>query len=77
MLPTGFHWESYMDGPALYLGEDRVADVTPLVNGSFRVCFHPHTPTQLRYEFFDSERAAEIYIEQWACKWEARIRRGG
>lgn len=73
MLPEGFQWRTYLGGPALYLGDRQLADVTALPNGKFRACMHP-VSLAVRYEFFDSERAACLYIEAWAGQWEARLR---
>lgn len=75
MLPDGFEWRHYIDGPALYWGEEQIASITPLANGKFRICLNPHSMA-IRYEFFDSLRECELYVELWARKWEGRLRGG-
>lgn len=70
MLPAGFEWRPYIDGPALYLG-DRMLAVASRLEQGWRVDFVLHR----RSEFFASEAGATRYVTAWAFKWEDRIRK--
>lgn len=70
MLPQGFQWQPYVDGPALYVDGEAVAICCPIPRGSLRVDFVLHR----RSEFFDDEEAAKRYVEAWANRWTDRIR---
>ncbi|GAA5075419.1 hypothetical protein [Lysobacter panacisoli] len=75
MLPAGFHFQRYIDGPGLYLG-DRAVAAACLANydpdSPWRLCLNP---TGLpRYVFTRTEAGATRYMEAWAVKWEAAIR---
>lgn len=70
MLPPGFRWRTYLDGPALYCGAMPVAYLSPVMNG-VRVQLHP----SLRNVFFSSEARAKVYVEAWASKWREDIAR--
>lgn len=69
MLPAGFEWRPYIDGPALYLG-DRMLAVSSRLEQGWRVDFVLHR----RSEFFAGEAEAIRYVTAWARKWENRIR---
>lgn len=73
MLPTGFEWQDYIDGPALYVGGRLVALCTPVANGRWRVTTGVGF-TRMRHEFFDSEATAVRYVEAWGRKWQDAIR---
>jgi len=75
MLPDGFHFEHYIGGPGLYLGDRLVATTTPAnydPSPPWRICINPSGLP--RYEFRDTEDQAVRYMAEWARKWEARIR---
>jgi len=75
MLPDGFHFEQYIGGPGLYLGNHLIATTTPAnydPNPPWRICINPSGLP--RYEFRDTEEQAVRYMTAWATKWEARIR---
>lgn len=75
MLPEGFQWQHYLDGPALYLEGRMAALCTPVDNGRWRVTVGVGLKT-LRHEFVGSEDAARRYVEAWARKWQEQIRDG-
>lgn len=75
MLPDGFHFERYIDGPGLYLGDRVVATACPAnhdPDSPWRVCMNPAGLP--RYVFTRTEGGAEQYLAQWARKWERQIR---
>ncbi|RYG84877.1 MAG: hypothetical protein EON59_13130 [Alphaproteobacteria bacterium] len=74
MLPQGFEWRPYIEGePALYLLDTQLAYVTHTQGGTWRIGFvakgTPH------YRFMGSQEAAQRFVEAWAVKWEAEVRR--
>lgn len=69
MLPDGFEWRPYVDGPALYLGDRMLAVHSSLPDGC-RIDFVLHRHSK----FFSSQDQAQRYCEAWAVKWESRIR---
>jgi hypothetical protein len=73
MLPKGFYFETYKDGPALYVDGRMVADIVPLGEGQFRACLNP-LRFSIRYMQFDSEEAARSYVTEWAWEWEDLLR---
>lgn len=75
MLPDGFHFERYIDGPGLYLDKTVVATACPAnhdPDSPWRVCMNPAGLP--RYVFTRTELGAERYMAQWARKWEREIR---
>lgn len=72
MLPDGYQWRKWIEGPALYLDDAQVATITP-VTGGIRALMNANS-VQMRYVFFDAELAAVRYIEAWANKWDGRLR---
>ena len=70
MLPEGFDWRPYLNGPALYAGDQMLAVLSRLTDG-WRIDFVLYR----RSEFFASEATAIRYVTAWACKWETRIRK--
>lgn len=75
MLPNGFYFQTYMDGPALYIDGRMVADIVSLGDGRYRACLNP-LRFSIRYVPFDSEQAALEYVSEWARKWEFLLREG-
>lgn len=75
MLPPGFTFETYHDGPALMVDGRVVADIVPLGDGRFRACLNPLS-FSIRYAMHDSMEAAMAYVADWAIKWESRLRDG-
>jgi hypothetical protein len=73
MMPEGFRFETYMDGPALYVDGRMVADIVPLGDGRYRACLNP-LRFSIRYAFFESEQAALDYVAEWGTKWESLLR---
>lgn len=77
MLPDGFQWQDFIDGPALHLNGHRIATVSPLDDErgvySVRVCFHP-SRHNMHYRFFRTVEGSCRYVEAWAVKWEAELR---
>jgi len=76
MLPPGFEWRPWLDGPALYLRGQQIASITPLDGGRCRVCLNSNNARTMRYQFCRNEAAAIAYVERWAAKWEAVLRAG-
>lgn len=72
MLPDGYAWQPYIDGPALYLERGMVAMVSPIPSGA-RVALNVGT-NRLRFVFLGDERQAVAYIEAWSQKWDLEIR---
>lgn len=75
MLPDGFHFEDYVGGPGLYLGDRLVATTCPAnydPNPPWRTCTFPSGLP--RYVFHGTEEQAVRYMTAWAVKWEAQIR---
>ena len=75
MLPDGFHFEPYVGGPGLYLGERLVATTCPAnhdPNPPWRTCTFPSGLP--RYVFHRTEEQSVRYMTAWAVKWEAQIR---
>ena len=59
MLPDGFHFVRYIEGPGLYLGDRVVATTTPAnydSNPPWRICINPSGLP--RYEFREAEEQA-------------------
>jgi hypothetical protein len=73
MLPKGFYFETYKDGPALYVDGRMLADIVPLGDARFRACLNP-LRFSIRYVLFDSEAAAKAYVTEWAWEWEDLLR---
>ncbi len=73
MLPKGFYFDDYKDGPALYVDGRMLADIVPLGDGRCRVCLNP-LRFSIRYAHFESEDAARTYVAEWAWKWEELLR---
>lgn len=76
MLPAGFEWRPYLDGPALYLGDRLVAMACPArdeARAPWRVALNPRH-VGMRYEFLADEVSARRYVEAWSRKWEAELR---
>jgi len=74
MLPTGFSWRDYINGPGLYLGDRLIANaVQPSEGALWRLTYgvRENIPNT---KFFSCEAAAKRYAEAWAVKWEARLR---
>ena len=74
MLPDGYTWQPYLDGPALYLERGMVAMVSPIPSGA-RVSLNVGT-NRLRFVFLGDVRRAVAYVEAWARKWDREIRAG-
>lgn len=75
MLPNGFHFEQYVDGPGLYLGDRVVASACPAnydPDPPWRLCINPAGLP--RYVFTRTEADSIRYMEAWARKWESRIK---
>lgn len=75
MLPTGFAFETFNDGPALLVNGRIVADIVPLGDGRCRACMNPLS-FSIRYAYYDSMEEAMAHVSAWAMKWEARLRDG-
>lgn len=75
MLPEGFRWRPYLDGPGLYHGARLIACAAPVQSGWRLLIAGGGRP--VRYEFLPTLRACKRYAEAWAVKWEAEIRRHG
>lgn len=75
MLPSGFAFETYQDGPALMVDGRIVADIVPLGDGRFRACLNPLS-FSIRYAMLDSLDEAIAYVTDWAIRWESRLRDG-
>lgn len=73
MLPDGFHWRSYLDGPALYLGGYVVAMLTPDESGLVRVDLNPGGRARW-VEVLATESVARRFVETWARTLEATLR---
>jgi hypothetical protein len=72
MLPDGFEWRTWCNGPALTFGGQLVAMISAIPAG-VRVELNVGT-NHLRHEFFDDESTGVRYCEAWANKWQDRIR---
>ena len=70
MLPDGFEWRPFVNGPALHVADRQLAIASELDTG-YRVDFLLYR----RSEFFNSLEAAQRYCAAWSWKWEARIRK--
>jgi len=74
-LPPDFEFRHFIDGPALYLGDEAVAYASPARD-------EPGAPWRLyktarrppRYAFLPDEQACREYLTRWAIQWEAQIR---
>lgn len=75
MLPPGFMFETFNDGPALLVNGRIVADIVPLGDGRFRACMNPLS-FSIRYAYLGSLDEAKTYVAEWAMKWEQRLRDG-
>ena len=75
MLPSGFIFETFNDGPALLVDGRIVADIVPLGDGRCRACMNPLS-FSIRYAYLESMEEAMAYVSEWAMKWEARLRDG-
>lgn len=75
MLPAGFRFETFNDGPGLYVDGRLVADIVPLGDGRYRACMNPLS-FSIRYAYLASMEEALAYVSEWALKWEARLRDG-
>lgn len=74
MLPPNFEWRPFIDGPALYLGNRRVAFVTPLDHGDgVRVQLNPEL-IHRRTHFTRTVSGAMDYIQAWARRHEDALR---
>lgn len=74
-LPPGFHFQPYLGGPSLHVGEEQVASACPARDepgAPWRLCLRPRRPP--RYEFLPNEDACLRYMAAWARRWEAEIR---
>lgn len=75
LLPPGFEFRPSLDGPGLFLGEDRVAIACPARDepgAPWRLCLSPRG--QPRYEFLPDEAACVRYMAAWARRWDTEIR---
>ena len=75
VLPAGFEFRHYIDGPALYLAGEIVANACPAnpePGAPWRLCIAPRKWP--RYEYLASEAACRRYMAAWARRWEAEIR---
>jgi len=75
MLPDGFRFEPYVDGPCLRVGDEVVATACPARDepgAPWRICLAPRKPP--RFVFCPDEEACLRYMEAWARKWEVEIR---
>lgn len=70
MLPDGFEWRPFVNGPALYLADRQLVIASELDSGAYRVDF----VLRRRSEFFDNVEGAQRYSAAWARRWEVRIR---
>ena len=70
MLTEGLHWQC----DRLMLGPHIVATVTPLDNGTARVCLNPCISGIMRLQFMPSEALGQNHAERWAAKWADRLR---
>ncbi|HWS78230.1 MAG TPA: hypothetical protein VN205_07625 [Thermomonas sp.] len=75
MLPNGFRFQTFHDGPALLVDGRIVADIVPLGDGRFRACMNPLS-FSIRYAYLGSLEEAMDFVSEWAMKWEARLRDG-
>ncbi len=76
-LPDDFHWEPYIDGYTLRLGEVAVAIICPArddPDAPWRIALNPRY-VDMRYEFRPDEAAARSYVEAWAAKWAELLRK--
>jgi hypothetical protein len=74
-LPPDFEFRPYVQGPALYLGEEIVAHASPARDepgAPWRVSLEPRKPP--RFVFLRDEATSLRYMAGWAIKWEAHIR---
>jgi hypothetical protein len=75
MLPKGFSFQTFNDGPALMVGGRVVADIVPLGDGRYRACMNPLS-FSIRYAYLGSLEEAMDYVSAWAVQWEDRLRDG-
>jgi hypothetical protein len=75
MLPRGFTFKTFNDGPALLVDGRIVADIVPLGEGRYRACLNPLS-FSIRYAYLGSLEEAMDYVSEWAHKWEDRLRYG-
>jgi hypothetical protein len=73
MLPDGYKWRPYCNGPALYLSGRMIAMVTVLPASNTRVTTQVDRIGMSHY-FLSSEAAGVSFVERWANKWDARLR---
>ena len=76
MLPDGFRFEWFVDGPALYLGNEVVATASPAnydPDPPWRLCMNPDRQER-RTVFRRNQDEAERYMAAWARKWQDRLR---
>lgn len=72
MLPADFYWQTYIDGPGLYVKGRLVATITRVTNG-YRITTTPGSRPPWHH-FMKTEEGSRRYLEAWATKWEAQIR---
>ena len=76
MLPADFQWRPYIDGHALWLNGQMVADICPAREGKdvpWRITLNPRN-VDMRHEFKPHEQAARRYVEAWVSKWVDELR---
>ena len=61
MLPRGFTFKTYNDGPALWVDGRIVADIVPLGEGRYRACLNPLS-FSIRYAYLGSLEEAMDYV---------------
>jgi len=75
-LPSDFDWRPHIDGFALWLNGQMVADMCPAREGEgvpWRIALNPRN-IGVRHAFRPDEAAARRYVEAWATKWADRLR---
>lgn len=75
MFPDGFELQSESGGYRLVLNGRGIALATQLGNGRCRLCLHCDHAGHMRHDFTDSMAAGVRYLERWATRWEAELRK--